>query len=56
VAGFGQLLRGGRFLGSDYDYDAVIEMANGAKGTDEFGQRAEFVQLVRQAKTAAGMR
>lgn len=56
VAGFGQLLRGGRFLGSDYDYDAVIDMANGAKGTDEFGQRAEFVQLVRQAKTAAGMR
>ena len=32
---------------------SVIDLANGAKGEDEFGYRAEFVQLARLAKTAA---
>jgi Ca-activated chloride channel family protein len=31
----------------------VIALANGAKGVDAFGYRAEFVQLARLAKTAA---
>ena len=54
VAGFGQLLRGGRYTG-DYDYDDVIALATSAKGSDQFGYRAEFVNLVRLAKSAAAM-
>ncbi|MGB4106536.1 MAG: VWA domain-containing protein [Alphaproteobacteria bacterium] len=53
VAGFGQLLKGDTHIGS-FTYDDVIKMANEAKGTDEFGQRAEFINMVRNAKVAAG--
>ncbi len=49
VAAFGQLLKGGRYLGS-YGYDDVIVLAGGAKGDDEFGYRSEFINLVRLAK------
>lgn len=52
VAGFGQLLRGGRYITDGFDYDRVIDIANNAKGKDEFGYRTEFVQLVRAAKHA----
>lgn len=52
VAGFGQLLRGDRYLQADYGYDDVLELAQGARGTDTFGWRAEFVQLVRAAQAA----
>lgn len=54
VAGFGQLLRGGQYTG-DWGYDALIELASSAKGTDPFGYRAEFVNLVRLAQTAAAL-
>ncbi len=54
VAGFGQLLRGGRYTG-DFDYDDVIALAVDAKGEDHFGYRAEFVNLVRLAKSAAAL-
>ncbi len=54
VAGFGQLLRGGRYTG-DYGYDDVIALAQGARGEDPFGYRAEFLNLVRLAKSAAAM-
>ena len=54
VAGFGQLLRGGRYTG-DYSFDNVIALAQGAKGEDRFGYRAEFVNLVRLAKSAAAL-
>ena len=54
VAGFGQLLRGGRHTG-DYGYDDVIALAQGARGEDPFGYRAEFISLVRLAKSAAAM-
>jgi Ca-activated chloride channel family protein len=54
VAAFGQILRGGRYTG-DFDYDDVISLANANKGGDEFGYRAEFVNLVRLAKSAASM-
>ncbi|HSF95144.1 MAG TPA: VWA domain-containing protein [Thermohalobaculum sp.] len=54
VAGFGQLLRGGRHMG-DYSYDDVVALAQGAKGDDPFGYRAEFVNLVRLAKSAAAL-
>ena len=51
VAAFAELLRGGKYNGA-LTYDDVLKMANGAKGRDEFGYRAEFVQLVRAAKSA----
>jgi Ca-activated chloride channel family protein len=54
VAGFGQLLRGGRYMG-DFSYDDVVELAQGAKGDDPFGYRAEFINLVRLAKSAAAL-
>ncbi|MEL6999409.1 MAG: VWA domain-containing protein [Pseudomonadota bacterium] len=54
VAAFGQLLTGGRYTG-DFSYADVIELANGAKGNDAFGYRAEFVTLVRLAETAAAL-
>jgi Ca-activated chloride channel homolog len=54
VAAFGQILRGGEYTGG-YDYDDVIELAKGAKGEDEYGYRAEFLNLVRLAKSAKGM-
>jgi Ca-activated chloride channel homolog len=51
VAGFGQLLRGGKYTGS-YSYEDVIRDAQGAVGEDRFGYRGEFVQLVRKAQAA----
>lgn len=55
VAGFGQLLKGGKYT-SNFDYDDVINLAQKNKGADEYGYRSEFIQLVRAAKTAAAMR
>lgn len=52
VAGFGQLLRGGRYTG-DYSYADVLTLAQGARGEDPFGYRAEFMNLVRLAPSAA---
>ncbi|WP_183816243.1 vWA domain-containing protein [Parvularcula dongshanensis] len=50
VAALGEKLgRSGRADG--LSYDALIEMANGAKGRDEYGDRAGFVQLVRIAES-----
>ncbi len=54
VAGFGQLLRGGRYTGA-FGYDDVIALAQGARGDDPFGYRAGFVGLARLAKSAAAM-
>jgi len=54
VAGFSQLLRGDSYLHS-FTYDQVIELAQGAKGNDAFGYRAEFINLVRLAKSAAAL-
>jgi Ca-activated chloride channel homolog len=51
VAAFGQLLQGGSWTGT-YSYDDVAAMAQSAKGDDPFGYRAEFVNLVRLAKSA----
>ncbi len=52
VAGYGQLLRGDPYLDKGYGWSDVIALANSAKGKDEFGWRAEFVQLARAAQTA----
>ena len=54
VAGFAQLLKGSQYSGT-FDYDAVIRLAEQHKGADKFGYRAEFIQLVRLAKSAAAM-
>jgi Ca-activated chloride channel family protein len=51
VAAFGQLLKGAPYLGS-FSYDDVVGLAQGAKGDDPFGYRAEFVNLARLAKSA----
>ena len=48
VAGFAQLLRGGRYTGS-LTYEDVLREAQASRGEDAFGYRAEFVQLVRRA-------
>jgi Ca-activated chloride channel family protein len=54
VAGFGQLLRGGKHTGS-FNYDDVVTLANSAKGKDEFGLRSEFINLVRLAKSVPAL-
>jgi Ca-activated chloride channel family protein len=53
VAAFGQKLFGVTAL-ADYSYDSVIDLAAAAKGTDPFGYRSEFVNLVRLAKGLSG--
>jgi len=45
VAGFGQLLRGGKYV-NDFDYQAVLDLARNARGEDRFGYRGEFIQMV----------
>jgi Ca-activated chloride channel family protein len=55
VAGYGQLLRGDPYLARDYDFDDVVALAQNARGTDEFGWRAEFIQLARAASSAAAL-
>lgn len=55
VAGYGQLLRGDPYLAQGYDWDDVINLAQSARGRDEFGWRAEFLQLARAASSAAAM-
>ncbi len=50
IAGFGQLLRRETYLG-DWEYADAIALANGAKGEDPFGYRAEAVQLMRLAES-----
>ena len=54
VAGFGEWLRGGKYAGT-LKPDDIVALAAGAKGDDPYGYRAEFVNLVRAAKTAKGL-
>ncbi|MEO1161344.1 MAG: YfbK domain-containing protein [Pseudomonadota bacterium] len=54
VAAFGQVLGGGRYTGS-FSYDDVVSLAQSAKGEDRFGYRAEFINLVRLARSAAAL-
>ena len=51
VAAFGQKLKGVPHLG-EFEFDDMIALAQGAKGADEFGYRAEFIELIRAAKAA----
>ena len=50
VASFGMLLRGSEHSGTA-TYDAVLEIATAAAGPDLHGYRAEFLDMVRRAKT-----
>lgn len=51
VAAFGQILKGEPYtLG--FGYDDIVNLAQGARGSDPFGYRAEFLNLVRIAKSA----
>jgi Ca-activated chloride channel family protein len=45
VAGFGMLLRNSEYRGT-MDYEQVLALARGSKGTDADGYRAEFIRLV----------
>jgi len=49
VAGFGQLLRGGRYL-QHFAYQDVLELARTSRGRDPDGYRGEFIQLVKLAR------
>ncbi|MDO3384905.1 VWA domain-containing protein [Gilvimarinus sp. SDUM040013] len=51
VAAFAQYLSGGEYIGQ-YSLDDIIALAQANKGSDPFGYRTEFVQLVRAAKLA----
>ena len=55
VAGAAQLMRHDPYI-KNFDYDRAIAMAQNAKGADAFGYRSEFIQLLRLAKTAAGLK
>jgi Ca-activated chloride channel family protein len=50
IAGFGQLLTGGRHL-NGWDYADAIALAGAARGDDPFGYRAEAVTLMRLAES-----
>jgi Ca-activated chloride channel family protein len=54
VAAFGQVLRGGDHL-QGFGYDDAVALAQGAKGADPDGSRAELVNLIRAAKAAAAL-
>lgn len=49
IAGFGQQLRGAKYLG-DWGWPQMIALAQGARGEDPFGYRAEAVTLMRLAE------
>ena len=52
IAGFGQLLRDGKYLG-DWGYRDLIALANANQGADAYGYRTEAVQLMRLAQSLA---
>lgn len=55
VAGFGQKLKGDPRLDRDFVWTDVMALAQGARGEDPFGLRAEFVQLARNAGDARSL-
>ena len=52
IAGFGQLLRGGRYLGT-WSYRDAIALAEANTGDDRFGYRREAVTMMRLAESLA---
>ena len=51
VAGFAQLLTGGKYTG-ELSYADLVKVASKNKGNDDFGYRTEFIQLLRMAEIA----
>jgi len=49
VAGFAQILKGRTHINKSFDMGKVLELAQDAKGPDEYGYRSEFIGLVRKA-------
>ena len=49
VAAFGQKLRHDPWVSDAFGWRKITDLAQGARGSDPFGIRAEFVQLVRAA-------
>ena len=54
VAAFGQILRQSPHV-EQFDLDAALDLARGARGDDPFGYRAEFLQLIGLAKSASAL-
>jgi Ca-activated chloride channel homolog len=50
VAAYGQKLRGDPWLDAAFDWPAITALAQGARGEDPDGLRAEFVQLTKAAR------
>ena len=50
VAGFGQLLKGGKYTGN-FNFAGVAKLAHSARGEDRFGYRGEFLSLVNLAQS-----
>jgi Ca-activated chloride channel family protein len=53
VAAYGQKLRYDNYVGSAFSWDDDLKLAQGARGQDEYGLRAEFIRLVRAASDLA---
>jgi Ca-activated chloride channel family protein len=47
------MLRGGKHTG-ELDYDAILKLAQDARGVDAYGYRGGFVTLVNLAKSLDG--
>ena len=55
VAGFGQILRGGKYL-DGFGYEDVLALARKSRGDDPFGYRGEFLKLVALAGSLSTVR
>ena len=55
VAAFGQQLRGDPWMKTNFNWRSIAALAQGARGDDPYGLRAEFVRLVRDAETARSL-
>jgi Ca-activated chloride channel family protein len=49
LAAFGQKLKDSKYL-LDYSYDDILSLAKAGRGNDQWGYRAEFIQLIDLAK------
>jgi Ca-activated chloride channel homolog len=54
VAGFAELLKGGKYTGS-WSYQDALQLALANRGEDRYGYRAELAQLIRKAEIADAM-
>ncbi len=50
VAGFGQMLQGGKFTGN-WSYDDALQLARNSRGNDPHGYRGEFISLIELAQS-----